>query len=141
MGSIFKSIFEVILMFLIMILTFIQGLFMYGAYKPSGEIYVKTSSSSGDAGITDVIDFELEKDQYSLDEQINAKIGFGYKEGHEKELENFILEIKVISNNKEEVYFEKQIVYNESYSSEKFKTYEEKSYLDFYLTQNPIELL
>lgn len=50
------------------------------AYTPTGEIYTKTSVSVGDAGVSEVVDMEIEKAIYSGDGEITVpvKIGAGH---------------------------------------------------------------
>lgn len=128
-----KEFFELIVFIFIIILTSIQGLFMYGGYKPTGEVYVKTSPSSGDAGLSDVIDFELDFEEYSIEDEIYATIGFGHSRNiSDNSIPNFSLKVQVFEDAyAEKLYDELIINYNEPYISEKFSTYSEKSYLDF----------
>ena len=125
--------FELIGFIFILILTTIQGWFMYGGYKPTGEVYAKTSPTSGDAGIIDVIDFEMEHQEYTLDDEIYATIGFGHKEDkNHGTSSNFTLKIEIFEDVYEEKLYDEIIInYNEPYDSDKFSAYSEKSYLDF----------
>ncbi len=50
------------------------------AYTPTGEIYGKTSPSQGDAGVSEVVDIEIEKASYPADGDITVpvKVGVGH---------------------------------------------------------------
>lgn len=134
MGSIFKiikDIFTFILFIFIILLTYIQGLFMYGGYEPTGNFYDKTSPSSGDAGIRDVIDFELEEREYKVGEVIKAKIGFGTKK-ETSSGESFSLSLKFYDiTDYENPYAVSTISYENELKYDNYPVYEEKSRLDF----------
>lgn len=129
--KIIKDIFTFILFILIILLTYIQGLFMYGGYEPTGNFYDKTSPSSGDAGISDVIDFELEEREYKVGEVIKAKIGFGTKRDTPI-VESFSLSLEFYDiSDYENPYAVNTISYENELKYDNYPVYEEKSYLDF----------
>ncbi len=140
MGSIIttiKNIFTFILFIFIILLTYIQSLFMYGGYKPTGEFYLKTSSSLGDAGVNDVVDIEMEKKTYNLGESIEAKIGFGTKEssanydGYENCATELVISFYEDKKQYNGPYDVLTFTYQNTFCSENYSVYEEKSYLDF----------
>lgn len=135
-----KDFFGLILFIIIIIITTVQGMFMYGGYEPTGEIYVKTSPSSGDAGVTDVIDFELEKEEYDINDEIVATIGFGNLRVEsdaqigviDYPCNSFDLLIEYKNNPYDENVISSQLIhFDDNYYSNKYSTYSEKSYLDF----------
>lgn len=129
--KIIKDIFTFIIFIFIILLTYIQGLFMYGGYEPTGDFYDKTSPSSGDAGILDVIDFELEEREYKVGEVIKAKIGFGTK-AEMPIAESFSLSLKFYDiSDYDNPYAVSTISYEKELKYDNYPVYEEKSRLDF----------
>ncbi len=123
-----KNVIGFFIIIFFILLTAIQGKFMYGGYVPTGEFYAKTDPATGDAGVRDLIDIELEKNAYNVGEKIVAKIGFGTKSSTPRfELENFYINILVNGD----FYNPITIEYEEEFSASNFPVYEEKSRLDF----------
>ena len=75
-----RKLFLVLILCIFSIL--LTGCITTGNYKPVGEVYVKTGASHGDAGATDVIDLEIEKETYDLNvnNKIPIQIGYGHLE-------------------------------------------------------------
>lgn len=94
---------------LLVLLFFVTGCFKSTPYEPWGEVYVKSSPSAGDAGVTEVVDFETRYQQYDLTENrsIPVTVGTGYKHGHPFSSYS-VLYISVVSNEEElnNYYFE-----------------------------------
>lgn len=132
-----KELFAGILLVLVLMVTGLQNATVYGGYEPpEGSFYIKTSPVSGDAGVTDVIDFELEKDTYSIDEEITARIGFGYlslshiDEGNPND--QVVVKVQIYqAQEKDKMLYEKEIRYDGPYSNPRYNTYSEKSFFDF----------
>lgn len=123
-----KNVIGFFIFIFIILLTALQGKFMYGGYVPTGEFYAKTDPTAfGDAGAQDVIDIELEKNTYYVGEKIVAKIGFGTKSSSRIEHDNFYINILVNGD----FYNPITIEYDEEFSASNFPVYEEKSRLDF----------
>lgn len=70
-------------LFLLMLLFVLTGCFKSTPYDAWGEVYVKSSSSVGDAGVGEVVDFETKYKQYDISQtrSIPVTIGTGYKYG------------------------------------------------------------
>ncbi len=97
---------KIIILMLLFVLT---GCFKRTEYNQWGEVYVKSSPAVGDAGVTEVVDFETKYKQYDLTENrsIPVTVGTGYKYGDP--LGSYsILYISVVSNEEElnNYYFE-----------------------------------
>ena len=94
---------------LLVLLFFVTGCFKSTPYEAWGEVYVKSSPCAGDAGVTEVVDFETRYQQYDLTENraIPVTVGTGYKYGHPIGSYS-ILYISVVSNEEElnNYYFE-----------------------------------
>lgn len=122
-----KSILGFIFFIFVLLLTTIQSMFMYGGYEPTGEYYVKTSPSSGDAGVLDVIDFETEHLEYDINSKVIATIGFGSKR-IDYLSDNVYIRVSYVSLDEEE---REELYFKDGFNKEDLTVYEEKSYLDF----------
>ena len=97
------------ILFILIALFVLTGCFRRTPYDSWGEVYVKSSPSAGDAGVTEVVDFETKYKQYDLSENrtIPVTVGTSYKYGHPFGSYS-ILYISVFSNEEElkNYYFE-----------------------------------
>lgn len=88
---------------LLMLCVFLlSGCFSPTPYEPWGEVYLKSSPSGGDEGITEVVDIEIQNKKYdlSLGRNIPITVGTGYKCGHSQDKYS-VLYIAIVSNNEE----------------------------------------
>lgn len=96
-------------LYILILLFVLTGCFKSTPYEAWGEVYVKSSASIGDAGVTEVVDFETKYKQYDLTENrsIPVTVGTGYKYGDPIGSYS-ILYISVVSNEEElnNYYFE-----------------------------------
>lgn len=122
-----KSILGFIFFIFVLLLTTIQSMFMYGGYEPTGEYYVKTSPSSGDAGVLDVIDFETEHLEYDINSKVIATIGFG-SQRIDYLSDNIYIRVSYVSLDEE---VREELYFKDGFNKEDLTVYEEKSYLDF----------
>ena len=122
-----KSKIGFIIIIFFILLTALRGKYMYGGYVPTGEFYAKTDpTSSGDAGEKDVIDIELLKRSYNINEDIIATIGIGTKDST-AHFDEFYLKVAYNYNIEDAIV----IKYDEPFDTNNFPVYEEKSYLGF----------
>lgn len=84
---------------LLMLLFLLTGCFKATPYEPWGEVYIKSKPNAGDAGVSDVVDFETKYKQYDLTEkrQIPVTVGIGYQYGAAYS-QYAVLYIAVVSN-------------------------------------------
>ena len=107
-------------------------------YKPTGEFYFKTSPSSGDMGVTEVISLESEHATYQGDGDItvNFEVGLGHLDGIGgiEGDDTFYVVYRIIeapwSANADPAW-EKRVDYNESWYSDKFLSTEQEDIPSF----------
>ena len=101
-------------------------------YTPKGEFYVKTSTSSGDAGVTNVVTAEIEKASYQGNEDIvvSTTVGFGHLPQYSSEDEStfyihcFIEELPKEDDN---LLWETKVIHDDCFHSEKYNSTEQKN--------------
>ena len=105
-------------------------------YTPSGEFYIKTAPSNGDAGVSYVISLEAEHKAYESDGDITIPmtVGFGHlprASGYGDDVQDtFYLEYKIIESPwqaDKEPDWEKKVEYSDSWYDTKYDTTEQKN--------------
>lgn len=105
-------------------------------YTPSGEFYIKTAPSNGDAGVSYVISLEAEHKSYNDDSDIAVPmtVGFGHLPGTsgygDDVQDTFYLEYKIIESPRQvdkEPAWVKKVEYSDSWYDTKYDTTEQKN--------------
>lgn len=130
----FRRVF--LLLICLILFSSFAGCYAEDGYTPSGEFYIKTSPSRGDAGVGYVISMESEFREYDAagDVAVPMTVGFGHLPGQvgygDDVQDTFYVRYRVLEDNWPddlEPAWEKTVAYSDSWYDAKYDTTEQKN--------------